>query len=220
MRGRDSGVPDSGWPYGESRNTTRPAAKRAIDAGVPSALRKPLSDCLRRRSISSSLKAGLRRTSERISSAGPIREDSTLVVTDEESQFAPEFKVPPSASIASAICVALLVDVPRVSSDAVISATPAISEGSTSPPLLTTSCAVTRGVSDRCTTITRNPLASIFSTGLGMITERGVCGGGGVAWGTCANEVTLSKAIATLIRNEGAIVFSNNLIGRALPSRR
>src|ERR1041384_1217560 len=99
MRGSDSGVPDSGWPYGESRNTTRPAAKRAIDPGVPRAFRKKFRDWRRKRSISSSLKAGLRTTSETISSAGPIREDKTLVVTVDESQFAPEFKVPPSAPI-------------------------------------------------------------------------------------------------------------------------
>src|SRR5215213_6133256 len=42
------------------------------------------------------------------------------------------------------------------------------------------------GVSLRSMTITRNPLGSVCSTGLGNVPERGGAGGGGVACGVCA----------------------------------
>src|SRR5215471_7739086 len=175
--------------------------------GVARAARKPLSDCRRRRSISSSLNAGLRTTSARIWSAGSNRADITLVLIDDWSQPAPEFSVPPSASIASAIWVADFVVVPRVNNEAVISATPDRSDGSTSPPLLIRSCAVTKGISVRGMTITRKPFAKFFSTGLGKTGECGAVGGGGVACGACAidliappaNTKVTSKKVATFL---------------------
>jgi hypothetical protein len=48
-----------------------------------------------------------------------------------------------------------------------MSAVPAKSFESTSPPLLTNSRAETRGNCDRSTTTTRKPFASVFSTGFG-----------------------------------------------------
>ncbi len=68
--------------------------------------------------------------------AAPIRGELTVVVAADESQPAFELMKPPSASICSAICVAERVVVPLVSKDAVMSASPDNSLGSTSPPLL------------------------------------------------------------------------------------
>ena len=151
------------------------------------------------------MNAGLRTTSERISIAGEILDDITLVLTEDESHPPPELMKPPRASIASAICVALRVFVPRVSKLAVMSVTPGKLAGSTSPPLLTRSCAVASGICDLWTMITRKPFASVFSTGFGNSTERGTAGGGGVACGVCAkvqnaNNISASVASAKFMR--------------------
>jgi hypothetical protein len=145
-----------------------------------------------------------------------MRGDITLVVMVDESHPAPEFNVPPSASIASAIWVALFVLVPRVKREAVISAAPDKSFGSTSPPLLMRSCAVTSGISVRGTTITRKPFGRFFSTGLGNTVECGAVGGGGVACAVCAAELTAHSAITNVTRIQFEALL---LISLLLPSR-
>src|SRR5437762_5761593 len=77
-----------------------------------------------------------------------------------------------------------------------MSATPERSLGSTSPPLLIKSCAEIRGVTDLWTTTTRKPFGSVFSTGLGKLTERGAAAGGGVACGVWANTLTANQRSA------------------------
>ena len=70
-----------------------------------------------------------------------------LTLAYDESQRAPDSSAPPRLSICSAIFVASRVCVPFVSKFAVMSARPASSGGSTSPPFLITSWAETSGVS-------------------------------------------------------------------------
>src|SRR5215510_8670659 len=115
-----------------------------------------------------------------------VFDDMTLTVAYDESQRAPESSEAPRLSICCAICVASRVCVPLVSRLAVMSARPASSDGSTSPPFLITSCAETSGDSLRSTTITRKPFERVSSTGFGNATERGDAGGGGVACGVWA----------------------------------
>ena len=136
----------------------------------------------------------------------------------EESQPAPEFKVPPRASIASAICVAVFVVVPRVSNDAVMSATPERSAGSTSPPLLMSKCAVTRGICVLGITITRKPFARVFSDGFGKTAECGAVGGGGVAWGACAIELPAAAAVTKTVKSITRSLFVVNFISTVLLS--
>src|SRR5882724_364079 len=145
-----------------------------------------------------------------------MRGDITFVVIVDASHPAPAFNVPPRASIASAICVALFVLVPRVNRDAVISAAPDRSVGSTSPPLLMISCAVTSGISVRGITITRKPFGKFFSTGLGKTVKCGAVGGGGVACAVCAAELIAHSASTRIASIQFEALF---LISRLLPSR-
>src|ERR1043166_540015 len=74
-----------------------------------------------------------------------------------------------------------------------MSARPASSGGSTSPPFLIISWAETSGDSLRSTTITRKPFERVCSTGFGNVTERGCAGGGGVACGVWAIPVLTQR---------------------------
>src|ERR1051326_1044411 len=76
-----------------------------------------------------------------------------------------------------------------------MSARPASSGGSTSPPFLIISCAETSGDSLRSTTITRKPFERVSSTGFGNVTERGEAGGGGVACGACARPFLTQRTL-------------------------
>src|SRR5690242_13069652 len=99
-----------------------------------------------------------------------------------------------------------------------MSARPARSGGSTSPPFLSISCAETSGDSLRSTTITRKPFGSVSSTGFGNATERGGAGGGGVACGVCAltqrTQRTMQKTQRAAEKNSLRIILLASFLRR------
>src|SRR5262245_52471004 len=179
--------------------------------GSPSASVTLSRYCCRNRSTSSLLNVGRRTTSARISIACGIFDDITPTVANDASQRAPESSEPPTLSICCAICVASRVCVPFVNRFAVISAKPANSGGSTSPPFLINNCAATSGVSWRSTTITRRPFGSVCSTGFGNVPERGGAGSGGVACGVCATAKT-GRSVSSDKLNKSRFMLSASLL--------
>jgi hypothetical protein len=117
-----------------------------------------------------------RTTSERISSACGNFADKTLTLAVDASQRAPDSNEPPRLSISSAIRVASRFNVPLVNKLAVMSARPANSFGSTSPPFLITTWAETSGVSGRSMTIMRSPFGNVCSKGGGRARSQMVWG--------------------------------------------
>ena len=144
--------------------------------------------CCRSRSTSSAVKVGRRTTSASIAIAGPTFVDITPTFAVDASHRAEVSSVPPSDSISSAIRVASRVAVPLVRRFAVMSASPANSGGSTSPPFLIRSTAEINGVFERGMTTTLSPFGRTLSAGFGKATDRGAAGGGGVACGDLSDD--------------------------------
>src|SRR5689334_19003510 len=101
-----------------------------------------------------------------------------------------------------------------------MSARPASSGGSTSPPFLIISCAETSGDSLRSMTITRKPFERVSSTGFGNVTERGGAGGGGVACGVCPRLILTKETQRVAQRAEEKNIFRNILLALLLRSFR
>ena len=100
--------------------------------------------------------------------------------------------------MASAICGAVCVFVPRVSSDAVKLARPAATFGSNTLPAFTSAETLTRPVPERGTTTTRTPFGSFFANGVGKETVRGAEGAGGVSSGVNAPVAICGAAFGAL----------------------
>jgi hypothetical protein len=113
----------------------------------------------------------LRATSAAIVIASLMRFDSDSRSSVAPSASAPAAIVAPSNSIWRAISVALRVFVPLVSTLATMSAVPALPTGSAALPDMTRSWALMIGRSRLETTITRSPLASVFSAGAGNFAD-------------------------------------------------
>ena len=94
----------------------------------------------------------------------------------------------PSVSIWRAISVAERVSVPRVARSAVMVARPALSCGSSAPPAEMRRLALTSGRPGLLATMTRRPLASVFSTG-----ARDFAATAGPAAGGCARAASAAS---------------------------